>query len=81
MSPLTSPTNTVLDALITTMALKNDAALARRLDMTPSAISHMRHGNLKPGSMFLLKAHLESDIPISRLKELAGLPAFVRRSE
>ncbi|WP_428718551.1 hypothetical protein [Undibacterium curvum] len=65
--------NVMLDALIAEMRLKNDAALARRLEVAPPVISKLRHGTLSVGATLLISAHEESGISIKDLKALAGL--------
>lgn len=63
----------MLDALIAEMQLKNDAALARRLEVAPPVISKLRHGALPVGASILISAHEESGISITELKALAGI--------
>ncbi len=46
-----------LDHLVELMALKNDAALSRKLDVAPPVISKIRHGRLPIGSSFLVRCH------------------------
>ncbi|MBC3932007.1 hypothetical protein [Undibacterium curvum] len=68
-----APANVMLDALVATMQLKNDAALARRLKVAPPVISKLRHGTLPVGPSLLITAHEESGISIKDLKALAGI--------
>ncbi|MFD1154342.1 hypothetical protein [Undibacterium aquatile] len=68
-----APANAMLDSLIATMQLKNDAALARRLEVAPPVISKLRHGALPVGASILISAHEESGISIADLKALAGI--------
>ena len=65
-------TNNLLDALITKMKLKNDAALARRLRVAPPVMSKLRHGRLSLGAVLLLRMHEETGLPIAHLRALAG---------
>jgi hypothetical protein len=41
--------NALIDVLIKTMSLKNDAALSRVLEVAPPVISKIRHGRLEFG--------------------------------
>lgn len=68
-----APANAMLDSLIATMQLKNDAALARRLEVAPPVVSKLRHGTLPVGASILISAHEESGISIADLKALAGI--------
>jgi plasmid maintenance system antidote protein VapI len=65
-----------LDWLIESQHLKNDAALARQLEITPPVISKLRHGKLGVGSALVLKAHEVFGLPIRELKAKAGLPCL-----
>ena len=62
--------NRVLDTVIARLALKNDAALSRLLEMTPSAISKLRHGRLALGASVLLRMQEVSGIDIRELKDV-----------
>lgn len=46
-----------LDTLIEELGLKNDAALARALEVLPPVISKLRHRKLPIGATMLLRAH------------------------
>lgn len=62
--------NRVLDAIISRLRLKNDAALARVLDVAPHVISKIRHGSLPIGATLLIRMHEESDYRIGELRAL-----------
>lgn len=62
--------NALLDLLINVMALKNDAGLARVLEVAPPVISKIRHGRLPVGATFLISAHEESGLPIKEMKQV-----------
>ena len=59
-----------LNTLLSTMNLKNDAALSHRLQVAPPVISKLRHGKLTVGPSLLISAHEESGLSIKELKEL-----------
>lgn len=73
MSNIYTP-NDLIDALVKSMHLKNDAALARRLEVAPPVISKIRHHRLPIGASFLVSAHEESGLSIADLKRVAGMP-------
>ena len=64
--------NRLLDHLIDVLDLKNDAALARTLDVAPPVISKIRHFRLAIGPSLLIRMHEESSITISQLRVLMG---------
>jgi hypothetical protein len=62
--------NRVLDAIITKLRLKNDAALSRVLEVAPPVISKIRHNTLPIGATILLRMHEVSDFSIRELRAL-----------
>ncbi|MFC5549405.1 hypothetical protein [Massilia aerilata] len=62
--------NRVLDAIITKLRLKNDAALSRVLEVAPPVISKIRHNTLPIGATILLRMHEVSDYSIRELRAL-----------
>lgn len=62
--------NNLLDKLIADLALKNDAALARTLQVAPPVISKLRHGSLKVGHMILCKASEVTDLSVRQLRKI-----------
>ena len=64
--------NRLLDALIERLRLKNDAALARALEVAPPVISKIRHRRLPVGAALLIRMHEVSDLTISDLRYLMG---------
>ena len=64
--------NRLLDHLIDRLDLKNDAALARILDVAPPVISKIRHYRLAIGASLLIRMHEVSDISIADLRILMG---------
>ncbi|MBX9869688.1 MAG: hypothetical protein K2X63_07820 [Burkholderiaceae bacterium] len=62
--------NDLLDRLIIEMSLKNDAGLARVLEVAPPVISKIRHGHLSFGATLLISAHEESGLSIKAMKAI-----------
>jgi hypothetical protein len=66
--------NRVLDAVISKLQLKNDAALSRALEVAPPVISKIRHNTLPIGATILLRMHEISDFSIRELRALMIAP-------
>lgn len=64
--------NNLLDHLIKTLGLKNDAALSRALEVAPPVLSKIRHRRLPVGASLLIRMHEISDISIRELRDLMG---------
>jgi hypothetical protein len=64
--------NTLLDQLILHLRLKNDAALARILEVAPPVISKIRHHRLPVGASLLIRMHEVSEMSIRDLRALMG---------
>jgi|JI10StandDraft_1071094.scaffolds.fasta_scaffold354029_2 hypothetical protein len=64
--------NTLLDTLIKTLGIKNDAALSRALEVAPPVISKIRHKILPVGPSLLIRMHEESGISIKEIRALMG---------
>jgi hypothetical protein len=64
--------NRLLDALIEHLRLKNDAALARTLEVAPPVISKIRHRRLPVGAALLIRMHEVTDLTIGDLRYLMG---------
>ena len=62
--------NRVLDAIISRLRLKNDAALSQLLEVAPPVISKIRHSTLPIGATLLIRMHEESDYSIRELRAL-----------
>ncbi|WP_028101372.1 hypothetical protein [Pseudoduganella violaceinigra] len=62
----------LLDTLIEHLNLKNDAALARALEVAPPVISKIRHRRLPIGASLLIRMHEVSDLTIRDLRYLMG---------
>ena len=63
--------NDLLDMLLDKPGMKNDAALARALEVAPPVISKIRHGRLPVGASLLIRMHEVFDVSISELKRIA----------
>lgn len=64
--------NYLLDFVIEKLNLKNDAALARTLGITPPALSRIRHGKLPIGATILIAMHEETGMKVRELRRLMG---------
>ena len=62
----------LLDTLIDQLRLKNDAALARALEVAPPVISKIRHRRLPVGASLLIRMHEVSELSIRDLRFLMG---------
>lgn len=60
----------LFDAIMHDFNLKNDAALARALDLTPPVISKIRSRTRPLCASVMLKIHDATDWPIKKIKEL-----------
>jgi plasmid maintenance system antidote protein VapI len=69
--PKYNPDN-LLNSLLNRMQLKNDAALARALEVAPPVISKIRHRRLPVGASILIRMHEVSDMSIAELRQLLG---------
>ena len=62
----------LLDAVSAQLLLKNDASLARMLDVQPPMLSKIRHRRLPVGSALLIRFHEVTGLPIAQLRALMG---------
>lgn len=62
--------NYFLDSLLVHMKLKNDAALARFIEVAPPVISKLRHQVLPVSARLLIKLHDASGLSIAELRDL-----------
>lgn len=62
----------LLNVLLENFRLKNDAALARMLEIKPPVISKIRHGRLPVGGALLIRMHEVSGLNITDLRYLMG---------
>lgn len=61
-----------LDRLLSRLGLKNDAALARMLAVTPAIVSRIRNRKLPVSSSMLLAIHEATNIAIRELRGMMG---------
>lgn len=64
--------NHFLDTLHANLHLKNDAALARLLDVGPPVISKIRHRRLPVGGALLIRIHDVTGLHIAELRAMMG---------
>lgn len=64
--------DTLLDAIIKLLHIKNDAALSRILEVAPPVISKIRHRRLPIGASLLIGMHEVSAVSIKDLRVLMG---------
>lgn len=69
---LTFDPNNLLDQLTNRLRLKNDAALARVLEVAPPVISKVRHLRSPLGASLLLRIHEATGISVRELQDLMG---------
>ena len=62
----------LLNAIIDRLGLKNDAALARALEVAPPVISKIRHRRLPVGASLLIRMHEVTEYSIRELRDLMG---------
>jgi transcriptional regulator with XRE-family HTH domain len=61
-----------IDSLIRRLGLRSSSALARKVGLSPSVISKVRHRRLAVSGEILLKIHEETEIPIRELRHMMG---------
>jgi plasmid maintenance system antidote protein VapI len=68
--------NSLINAALNAGNLKNDAALARLIDVAPPVISKIRSGRLPVGPSMILKLHEHPDLKMSLgdIRKLAAQP-------
>ena len=64
--------NRLLDGVIARLKLKNDAALARALEVAPPVISKIRHLELQVGASLLIRMMDAADMTLRELRDLLG---------
>jgi plasmid maintenance system antidote protein VapI len=62
--------NLLLDAVMEAMHLKNDAALARLLEVGPPVVSKMRSFKLRILDSMVIRIHEETGFSIGKIKSL-----------
>lgn len=71
-APVKYDPNHLLDVIIEKLSLKNDAALAKALDVTPPVISRIRHEKIAIGATLLIAMHEETGLSVRELRDLMG---------
>jgi hypothetical protein len=66
--------NRLLDHLLNTMKLKNDAALSRVLSVAPPVISKIRHHRLPVGPAIKIRILEKFDLTVHQVNHLIGVP-------
>ena len=62
----------LLNSLIKKLAIKNDAALSRALEVAPPVISKIRHRRLPIGASLLIRMREVANLSIAELRALMG---------
>ncbi|NRR28868.1 hypothetical protein HSX11_01595 [Oxalobacteraceae bacterium] len=62
----------LLDTLLQRYKLKNDAELARRLELAPPVLSKLRHGRLPVGPALILRIYDAFDMDVKESRALAS---------
>ena len=68
--------NSLLDEIMELMCLKNDAALAKLLNVAPPVISKIRHGKLPIGATIALSIHEETGMSFDLIKGILSARSF-----
>jgi len=61
--------NRFLDFLLSSHGLRNDAALSRFLEVSPTVISKLRRGNYAFSPALIIRVHEKTEMPISAIKD------------
>ena len=64
--------NHLIDILLRTLQLRNDAALAKVLDVGPPLISKIRHRRLPVGASILIRMHEVTSLSVRQLRDMMG---------
>ncbi len=64
------PGAALLDSLLRSSGLKNDARLARALRVSPPVISKIRSGKLGVSDSFILRVHETFDLPVREIRAI-----------
>ena len=62
--------NDLLDAVLLKTGVKNDAALARALEVAPPVISKIRHGRLPVGASLVVRVWELTEMGLSEIKSI-----------
>lgn len=75
--PHLDQTNDFLNGVIATQELKNDAALARFVDLPPPIVSKLRHGHIDFNFGHVVAFHINTNIPVRKIMQLVGIEKIV----
>lgn len=62
----------LLEELKLKYKLKNDRALAAKLEVSPVVISKVKHGKLGLSAAFIIRIHEAVGMPVKRIREISG---------
>lgn len=68
-STITTPVTRLLDAILSMHDLKNDAALARRLNVQAPVISKLRYNRMGLSDAMILRIHEKCDLPVAHIRK------------
>ena len=74
---ITGTPTKLLNHAMQILGLKNDAALARSLQVAPPVISKIRNGHLKVGDNMFCRINEATDIDIGLLRKIAGVDSVL----
>lgn len=69
-SNLSTPATRLLDFLLASHQLKNDAALCRLLGIAPPVMSKIRYGKLGISAAIMIIIHEKCDMTIKQIKQI-----------
>lgn len=75
--------NKLLTDICAQLALKNDAALSRALEVAPPTISKIRNGHVPMGDNMLIRLHELTGITVRELKtslEMDSIPLYEKKT-
>ena len=70
--PHVPPAHKLFDHLLSKHGLKNDAALARAINVNPPLISKIRHGRLELSAVTILAIHETFDEPVADIRAMVA---------
>ena len=62
----------LLDELLKRFQIKNDAALARELEIGPADVCKLRSGKVALGPRVILSIHEHLGVPVAEIRQLAA---------
>jgi plasmid maintenance system antidote protein VapI len=70
MNTPSNVSHALLDNLLNTQNLRNDAALSRFLEVNPPVVSKIRHGRMPVGASMIINIHEKTGMSIKDIKFL-----------